>query len=150
MNDNSVSLFKFNERDIRVVKIDGEPWFVTVDTLTALGYPGKSHGMIIKKLSGSETALNPIETKGRGGSIRQQKVRIVSESGLYKLVMRSDKPEAKAFQNWVTKVVLPAIRKDGGYIQGEENVPSGAMTEINILTGYTLHPRKHLPLLGGG
>lgn len=37
---------------------------------------------------------------------------IISESGLYKLVMRSDKPEAKAFQDWVTKVVLPAIRKD--------------------------------------
>lgn len=40
----------------------------------------------------------------------------ISESGLYKLILRSDKPEAKAFQDWVTKVVLPAIRKDGGYV----------------------------------
>ena len=45
---------------------------------------------------------------------------IISESGLYKLIMRSDKPEAKGFQDWVTKVVLPAIRKDGGYVQGEQ------------------------------
>ena len=47
---------------------------------------------------------------------------LISESGLYKLVMRSDKPEARQFQDWVTRVVLPAIRKDGGYIQGEEKV----------------------------
>ena len=40
----------------------------------------------------------------------------VSESGLYKLIMRSDKPEAKAFQDWVTREVLPSIRKNGGYI----------------------------------
>lgn len=45
----------------------------------------------------------------------------ISESGLYKLILRSDKPQAKPFQDWVTKVVLPAIRKDGGYIAGEEN-----------------------------
>lgn len=47
--------------------------------------------------------------------------KIVSESGLYKLVMRSDKPEAKAFQDWVTGTVLPSIRKDGGYIMGEDD-----------------------------
>lgn len=44
---------------------------------------------------------------------------LISESGLYKLAMRSNKPEAKAFQDWVTKVVLPAIRKDGGYVMGD-------------------------------
>lgn len=56
---------------------------------------------------------------------------VVTESGLYKLVLRSNSGRAsvKDFQNWVTKVVLPAIRKDGGYIHGEEHVVSGAMTE---------------------
>lgn len=49
------------------------------------------------------------------------RITLISESGLYKLIMRSDKPQAKPFQDWVTKVVLPAIRKDGGYIAGEEN-----------------------------
>ncbi|WP_083781585.1 BRO-N domain-containing protein [Roseovarius sp. 217] len=53
--------------------------------------------------------------EGRGG----KPMVIVTESGLYKLVMRSDKPEAKAFQDWVTGTVLPSIRKDGGYIMGE-------------------------------
>lgn len=53
----------------------------------------------------------------------------ISESGLYKLVIRSDKPEARDFQNLVTRVVIPAIRKDGAYIMGEEKVASGEMDE---------------------
>lgn len=54
---------------------------------------------------------------------------LISESGLYKLILRSDKPQAKPFQDWVTRVVLPAIRKDGGYIMGEEKVAKGEMSE---------------------
>jgi len=50
------------------------------------------------------------------------KLKMVSESGLYKLIMRSDKPQAKAFQDWVTRSVLPAIRKDGMYVMGEEKM----------------------------
>ena len=47
---------------------------------------------------------------------------LASESGLYKLIIRSNKPEARPFQDWATRDVLPAIRKDGGYIMGEEKV----------------------------
>ena len=50
---------------------------------------------------------------------------------LYKLVMRSDKPEAKSFQDWVTKVVLSAIRKDGAYIKDEENVSAARLRVVN-------------------
>ncbi|WGI74539.1 BRO family protein [Sinorhizobium meliloti] len=69
---------------------------------------------------------------------QKRRMSVVSESGLYKLVMRSDKPEAKDCQNWVTRVVLPAIRKDGSYIQGEEHVVSerhvaGVMSEDELL-----------------
>ncbi|MEY9198345.1 prophage antirepressor-like protein [Sinorhizobium fredii] len=46
----------------------------------------------------------------------------ISESGLYRLIMRSDKPEAREFQDWVTRIVLPPICRDGGYILGEEKV----------------------------
>jgi prophage antirepressor-like protein len=56
--------------------------------------------------------------KGRGG-LRANTQTIVSESGLYKLILRSDKPEAKQFRLWVTRDMLPAIRKDGGYILGD-------------------------------
>ncbi len=47
---------------------------------------------------------------------------LISESGLYKLIMRSDKPLAKPFQDWVTKEVLPSIRKNGGYVKDQEKV----------------------------
>ena len=49
-------------------------------------------------------------------------ITLISEGGLYNIIMRSDKPEAQKFQNWVTQDVLPAIRKDGMYVQGEERV----------------------------
>lgn len=60
-------------------------------------------------------------TLGKGNPNKK----LISESGLYKLVLRSDKPEAKPFQDWGTKVVLPAIRKDGGHVLGEEKVVTG-------------------------
>lgn len=59
----------------------------------------------------------------------------ISESGLYKLIMCSNKPEAKTFQDWVTKIVIPSVRKDGGYIMGEEKVTTGEMTEDELILG---------------
>ena len=53
---------------------------------------------------------------------------IVSEAGLYKLILKSRKPEAKAFEHWVCSVVLPAIRKTGSYIVGEEKLATGEMS----------------------
>jgi anti-repressor protein len=69
-------------------------------------------------------SLKPLDADERGTSIvctlgGLQQVSTVSESGLYALIMRSRKPEAKTFRKWVTSVVLPAIRKDGAYVMGE-------------------------------
>lgn len=58
----------------------------------------------------------------------------VSESGLYRLIMRSDKPEARQFQDWVIREVLPAIRKDGMYVAGEEQVKTGAGLPTYLIT----------------
>lgn len=60
---------------------------------------------------------------------RASRLAFDSESGLYKLIMRSDKPEARKFQDWVTREVLPAIRKDGLYVAGEEKVRTGGISE---------------------
>ena len=85
------------------------------DILLALGvYLGRTSGkpnvtMAVQKLNEDEAQLNRIELSPG----QPRKTMIVSESGLYKLILRSDKPEAKAFQDWVTRDVLPAIRKDG-------------------------------------
>ena len=78
---------------------------------------------------------------GRGGA---RVVALISESGLYKLVMRSDKPEAREFQDWVTRVVLPAIRKDGAYIQGEAKVVTGEESAAQQLIRPRLPPPQNL------
>ena len=91
------------------MEIDGNPWFVAADVRQVLNMArgGKRNQMFHKDEQRVIRELNGVTLKGHGLSL-------LSESGLYKLVMRSDKPEAKAFQDWVTRVVLPAIRKDGG------------------------------------
>ncbi len=72
---------------------------------------------------------------------------IVSEARLYKLIMRSTKPEAKKFQNWVTGTVLPAIRKDGLYVRGEEKVSAGEMDleELTLITLTRLQGENEAP-----
>ena len=70
-----------------MVKLDGSPWFVATDTLLAMGYPQSSHTNIKKKLSTEETIVKRVHKGVRSMSL-------ISESGLYKLIMRSDNPEA--------------------------------------------------------
>lgn len=96
---------------------EGEPWFVAADVCRSLGLKahktngGFSHHLL-KCEPTSEKRYQLLPTC-RNGRVRYA---IVSESGLYKLIMRSDKPEAKRFQNWVTQEVLPSIRKTGSYV----------------------------------
>lgn len=128
-----VQKFAFGLMDLRVTELDGQPWFVVGDVLKALCinrcgtnlmHLSPDESRVLKKKCGLATSLFP----GRTSHIA-----LVSESGLYKLVMRSNKPEAKAFQDWVTRVVLPAIRKDGAYILGEEKVVTGEISEDELI-----------------
>lgn len=111
---------------VRIVELNGQPWFVGSDVLKVLY--GRSAGLanIYTRLADDEvTKVNRINL----GEAPGRPMALVSESGLYKLVMRSDKPQARLFQDWVTRDVLPAIRKDGAYVMGEEKVASGEMDE---------------------
>jgi prophage antirepressor-like protein len=116
----AVSLFDFKGHQIRVVMIGGEPWFVARDVGSVL-YLLNTTAML-RNITPSEVRDHRLTTHGRPN-------KIISESALYKVVLRSEQPEAKPFQDWVTKEVLPAIRKDGAYIKGEEKVRSGEMSE---------------------
>jgi prophage antirepressor-like protein len=116
---------------IRTVQdVNGDPWFVAKDVCEALGISQKAHGHAYKSVKDDERKLYQIQ-KGSRSQV------IVSESGLYKLVMRSDKPVAKPFQDWVTRDVLPAIRKDGMYVLGEEKVATGENQSMNALVSTT-------------
>ena len=114
---------------VRVVDLDGAPWFVAADVCRVLGYAHINTSMtrIVGPLGPEEKRRAP-----KSPSLGKQPL-IVSESGLYRLIMRSDKPIARQFQDWVTREVLPAIRKDGAYIAGEEKVRSGEMTEDELI-----------------
>lgn len=104
----------FNGADIRVIEIDGQPWFHAPAVCKTLGLTNATAAT--KRLKDTERAKLNLGLRGLGSTT------CISESGLYKLVMMSRKPEADAFQDWVAETVLPAIRKDGGYVMGEEKV----------------------------
>lgn len=93
----------------------GEPWFVAKDVCDALGIRSDTVRKIVDADDVSEANPNTIGVAGGRNPL------IVSEAGFYSLVMKSRKPEAKAFQRWVTHEVLPSIRKQGGYMAVRED-----------------------------
>lgn len=101
--------FDFEGRAVRVVTDDqGDPWFVAADICAVLQLP-ETH-KAVARLDDDEKDRNSIPTPGG-----VQEMTVVSESGLYSLVLGSRKPEAKRFKRWVTHAVLPSIRKTGSY-----------------------------------
>lgn len=86
----NVQLFNFKSNQIRVVEIEGAPWFVAADVCRVLALDNTSY--VVKRLGDDEKASLKLP-KQRGSAVT-----VISESGLYKLVMRSDKPEARRFQ----------------------------------------------------
>ncbi|MCO5546045.1 Bro-N domain-containing protein [Xylella fastidiosa subsp. multiplex] len=107
----SIIPFDFHSHAVRVVMRDGNPWFVATDVCTALGYRNPSKALGDHLDSDERTTINvptPNATLG-------VPTNIISESGLYALILRSRKPEARKFAKWVTSEVLPSIRKTGEY-----------------------------------
>lgn len=102
--------FTFSTQALRVVMIDGEPWFVASDVCGALALENTTKALL--RLDDDEQALISIQGISRGND----QVNVINESGLYSLVLGSRKPEAKKFKKWVTSEVLPAIRKTGRYV----------------------------------
>lgn len=101
--------FDFEAHPVRIVLIDSEPWFVAVDVCEALGY-GNPRQAMATHLDEDEKGVQILDTL-RG----KQQLTIISESGMYTLVLRSHKPAARKFAKWVTREVLPQIRKTGSY-----------------------------------
>lgn len=114
--------FNFEGQDVRVAVINQGYWWTAADVHTFLGYSRADN--MLRYLSEDEKMVTPHEMRAYHG-LHHRSV-LISESGLYKLVMRSDKPAARRFQDWVTREVLPALRKDGMYVMGEEKVKTGA------------------------
>ena len=102
--------------------LKGDPWFIAQDvcqclglthTATSVAHLDSAEKMWLAKANVSTTHF----------SVSNRGVTVISESGLYKLVLKSRRPEAKKFQAWVTQVVLPSIRKNGAYVLDQEKGP---------------------------
>ena len=105
----ALQVFSFEGKETRVVDVNGEPWFVAKDICEILGIVNSSDA--ISSLLDNEKGVATTDTIGG-----KQSVSIISESGMYKMIFKSRKPEAEKFTTWVTSEVLPAIRKHGAYM----------------------------------
>lgn len=115
---------------------DHEPWFVAKDVCAALGFTKQTDAT--KHLEDDEKGVTNCHTPGG-----VQKMVTVSEAGLYSLILRSRKPEAKAFKRWVTHEVLPSIRKDGGYmVAREEETPEETMARALLIANKTMERQR--------
>lgn len=110
---------------IRAIVKDGQPRFIAKEVCTALG-----HTNVSKALTDH---VDPEDKSNVSLGLPGRAPLMVNESGLYSLIMRSKKPEAKAFQKWVTSTVLPTLRKDGLYIAGQEKPIADALTMSELL-----------------
>jgi prophage antirepressor-like protein len=108
MSNQNLAVFTFRDNSVQVITIDAEPWFVAKDLCDVLGV--KNSRDALTRLDEDEKGVASTDTLGGN-----QDVAIVSESGMYALVLSSRKPEAKPFRKWITSEVLPAIRKHGKY-----------------------------------
>lgn len=143
--NNEIQKFDFKGSSLRTLTDEaGEPWFVAKDVCDILGMSNPS--MAVTALDKDEVAQ--IDPKDYLGSENRsnQAVNIVSEPGLYKLIMRSRKPEAKEFQRWVTHEVLPSIRKTGGYIPTSESDSDEDIMARAVLVAQKTSERKNQQL----
>jgi anti-repressor protein len=108
MNTN-LQTWSYGNSEIRTIQKDGEPWWVLSDVCKVLEL--SSPHKVADRLEADEKGRNLIPTLGG-----MQEMTTVNESGLYAVILRSDKPQAKPFRRWVTSEVLPSIRKHGAYM----------------------------------
>lgn len=103
-----LQVFQYQGRDFRAIEQNGQTWFILSDVCRVLGL-GSPH-KVAERLDEDEKGRNLIPTPGG-----PQEATIINESGLYTVILRSDKPEARPFRKWVTAEVLPSIRRTGAY-----------------------------------
>ena len=118
-----------------LVDSQGAPAFVAKDVCLALGI-GKYRDAV-STIDDDERGSVLVDTPGG-----RQQMTTVTEPGFYKLVMRSRKPEAKAFQRWVTHEVLPALRRDGGYMVARDETPEQTMARAVLLAQATIDRQR--------
>ena len=134
---NSMQVFKNDQfGTIRAMRgEDGEPMFIAGDVAKILGYGDATH--MTRRLEDDEKGLRSVETPGG-----TQMANVISEPGLYSAILGSRVPEARAFKRWVTHEVLPALRRDGGYMVARDETPEQTMARAVLLAQQTIDRQK--------
>ena len=134
---NSMQVFKNDQFGIiRAMRgEDGEPMFIAGDVAKILGYGDATH--MTRRLEDDEKGLRSVETPGGA-----QMANVITEPGLYSAILGSRVPEAKAFKRWVTHEVLPALRRDGGYMVARDETPEQTMARAVLLAQQTIDRQK--------
>lgn len=109
MNNNLMIFENPDFGAVRSILIDGDPWFVAADVCKALEIEKTNRAL--SRLDDDEKGAHSVSTPGG-----RQRMSIISESGLYSLILGSRKPEARAFKRWITHEVIPSIRMHGAYM----------------------------------
>lgn len=104
----ALDVFTYADQQVRTVVIDGEPWFVAADVCRVLAHSNSR--MAVASLDDDERGVSNVDTPGG-----IQQMTVINESGLYSLILRSRVAGAREFKRWVTREVLPAIRRTGQY-----------------------------------
>ncbi len=131
----NLQVFKYENNDVRTAEMNGEPWFVLKDVCRVLGL--SDTGRTAERLDSDELTRTTLVSGGQN-----REMICISESGLYNVILRSDKPAAKPFRKWITTEVLPAIRKNGGYIAGQETMTDAElMSQALLVAQRTLEAR---------
>lgn len=118
----SVELFQADSWSVRVVDVEGEPWFIAADVSVALGYSATAAALRI--LDDEDKGMHELHTPGG-----PQQFRTINEGALFELIVRSTLPSAKVFKRWVTHEVLPAIRRTGTYTAPAHALPVPSLSE---------------------
>ncbi|MCW1805277.1 phage antirepressor [Brachybacterium squillarum] len=105
----AIIAFQFEQREVRVVETDGEPWFVASDVAKILGYRDAAN--MTRRLDEEDRGTRSMSTPSG-----DQQMTVISEPGLYAAVLGSKVAGAREFKRWVTHEVLPSLRKHGGYL----------------------------------
>lgn len=121
---NGLQVFQYEGKQVRTVEKDGETWWVLKDVCAVLGI--LKHRDVAARLDADERGSVRVDTLGG-----TQEMVCVNESGLYHVILRSDKPNAKPFRRWVTKEVLPEIRRKGSY--GENRAVAALAEQVGQL-----------------
>lgn len=133
---NNIQIFKYEDNDVRTVDLNGEPLFVGKDVAAVLEYSNPRKALA-DHVDQEDKGVTKCDTLGG-----VQELTIINESGLYSLILSSKLPTAKQFKRWVTSEVLPSIRKNGGYIAGQEQLtPSELMAKALLVANKTLAER---------